>query len=124
MLYRYSTKDTDIGIITTAYEYDFNDHPKPNSCENEIFRLTAIFEYKLKAPDIRVPEGTKFFFTSKGNRKFHKAIKKLSEFLKENNIAEISCTKIDEKKIKSSNIIYSDDDQIAVFDYEGSTTSA
>lgn len=117
-LYRYSTIDDDIGFIQEAYNYNGeNDYVFDNKAD-DIWKLTAIFEDKLQAPNVRIPEGTKFYFTEKGNRKFHKAIKKLCSFLEENEISELHCIIIDEP---NTGIIYRDTYQVAIYD-KGSTT--
>lgn len=113
-LYRYSSVDKDEGFIQIAYNYDDSDDPITDKLSDEIFNLTWIFEVELNAPDVRIPEGTKFYFTEKGNRKFNEAIKKLNKFLSENNIATIDCKTIELES--SENIIYQDTYQVAIYD--------
>ena len=117
-LYRYSTIDDDIGFLQEAYNYNGeNDYVFDNK-KDDIWKLTDIFEVELKAPDIRIPEGTKFYFTETGNRKFYEAIRELCDYLEVNEISEIFCTVIDEP---NSGIIYRDTYQVAIYD-KGSTT--
>lgn len=113
-LYRYSSVDKDEGFIQTAYNYDDSEDPITDKLSDEIFDLTWIFEQELKAPDVRIPEGTRFYFTEMGNRHFNKAIKKLCNFLSENNIATMECKTIEIDDV--SNIIYQDTYQVAIYD--------
>ena len=117
-LYRYSTVDDDIGFLQEAYNYDDENDCISDKLSDDIWKLTAIFEDQLQAPDVRIPEGTKFYFTEKGNRKFHKAIKALCDFLSENEIADLDCKVID---MPDEGVIYQDTYQVAIYD-KGSTT--
>ena len=98
--YRYfiKTDTTEIGFLCDLESY---------FSENEFFNLAAIFEDELDAPDIDM-RNTISFFTQKGNRKFHKAIKKCQTAYEQLGIQFVRI----EKEINESEIVYQDKYQI------------
>lgn len=112
-LYRFSDIDSDEGFIQAAYNYDDSEDYVFDKLTDDIFNLTAIFEDELPAPNVRIPDGSKFYFTEKGNRKFHKAIMKLNKFLNEHDIATIHTTIIEYDDVKDQ-IVYEDTYQVAI----------
>lgn len=97
---RYIIKDNDYkcGFLSALDEYFDTD---------TIFNLSWIFEDKLKCPVIDM-NNTISYFTVRGNRAFHKAIKKCELAYKNIGIEFIR----DEKDILDEDILYQDEYQI------------
>ena len=94
---------------------------------DEVFKVSELpdvcwyFEENLELPNIHL-FNTISFFTEKGNRKFHKAIKELSNTYKNKNI-DVIRIEIDKEDV-SDIIEYEDEYQVIITRdvYEGSTT--
>lgn len=108
--YRYQDKTSKEGIIQIAYG---SKSPKPEY-EDLIFNTTWIFEDRLPAPNVRIPDGSRFWFTEAGLRAFRKSLKKLVEILKDYEIADIEVIRVE--GLDPSTIIYKDTYQVCTYE--------
>lgn len=101
MLYRYELSKNGEGIIVAMDDYFSMD---------EFFKLGWLFEVKLKGPTCDM-EHTKSYFTEKGHRRFRKNIRKIIKVYEGKGV---EVKRIEIKKSKLKNIIYTDKYQVVV----------
>ena len=107
MYYRYHSPDYNCGIFVALETFLESMIVDRKEIDRLCLEFTAIFEDELPLPD---PRGI-CYFTEKGNRKFHKAIIKMSNYLKRNGV-NIVCDTL--KDVSDKTVLYMDKYQIVL----------